>query len=179
MLGLAAPFSAFAQSTEASSSAETATLPQVTVQGQKGAASAPYAGGQVTTGGRMGFLGDKDFMDTPFSTITYTEKFIEDRQAQSITDVISATDPTVFSNGITGAWSENYSIRGFASSTTDMSMNGLFGIAPYYRTSPEMFERIEVLKGPSALLNGMPPGGSVAGSINLVPKRATNEPITR
>ena len=179
MLGLAAPFSAFAQSTDASSSAETATLPQVTVQGQKGAASAPYAGGQVTTGGRMGFLGDKDFMDTPFSTITYTEKFIEDRQAQSITDVISATDPTVFSNGITGAWSENYSIRGFASSTTDMSMNGLFGIAPYYRTSPEMFERIEVLKGPSALLNGMPPGGSVAGSINLVPKRATNEPITR
>jgi iron complex outermembrane receptor protein len=42
-----------------------------------------------------------------------------------------------------------------------------------------MYERIEVLKGPSALLNGMPPGGSVAGTINLVPKRAGAEPLTR
>jgi iron complex outermembrane receptor protein len=42
-----------------------------------------------------------------------------------------------------------------------------------------MFERIEVLKGPSALLNGMPPGGSVGGSINLVPKRAGETPLAR
>ena len=38
-----------------------------------------------------------------------------------------------------------------------------------------MFERIDVLKGPSALLNGMPPGGSVGGSVNLVPKRAGDD----
>nr|WP_242548585.1 TonB-dependent siderophore receptor [Pseudomonas putida] len=44
---------------------------------------------------------------------------------------------------------------------------------------PEMFERIEVLKGPSALLNGMPPNGSVAGTVNLVPKRAGEQPLTR
>ena len=68
--------------------------------------------------------------------------------------MIARTDPSVFSNGVTGAWSENYSIRGFASATTDISFGGLFGMAPYYRTTPEMFERIEVLKGPSALLNG-------------------------
>ncbi|MGV8294219.1 TonB-dependent receptor plug domain-containing protein, partial [Pseudomonas aeruginosa] len=92
--------------------------------------------------------------------------------AQDITDVIARTDPSVFSNGVTGDWSENYSIRGFSSSTTDISFGGLFGMAPYYRTTPEMFERIEVLKGPSALLNGMPPGGSVGGTVNLVPKRA-------
>ncbi|WP_225912985.1 TonB-dependent receptor [Pseudomonas shirazensis] len=44
---------------------------------------------------------------------------------------------------------------------------------------PEMFERIELLKGPSALLNGMPPNGSVAGTVNLVPKRAGEQPLTR
>ncbi|MEN2432440.1 TonB-dependent siderophore receptor [Comamonas sp. F1-6] len=156
-----------------------ATLPQVTVQEKVAPVTAPYAGGQVNSGGRVGLLGDKDFMETPFNTISYTEKFTQDRQAQTITDVISATDPTVFSNGVAASWSENYSIRGFSSSSSDMTLGGLYGMAPYYRTTPEMFERIEVLKGPSALLNGMPPGGSVGGSVNLVPKRAASDPITR
>jgi len=164
---------------QAQSNETAATLPTVTVSGQPGAATAPYAGGQVSSGGRVGFLGDKDFMETPFSTISYTEKYVADRQAKDITEVISATDPAVFSNGVSGAWSENYSIRGFASSTNDMTFGGLAGMAPYYRTSPEMFERVEVLKGPSALLGGMPPGGSVGGAINLVPKRAGDTPLTR
>ena len=158
---------------------EMTTLPAVLVRGRATSATDAYPGGQVAAGSRVGLLGNKDFMETPFSTISYTDKFIEDRQAQDITAVIGATDPTVFSNGVTGAWSENYSIRGFSSSTSDLTFNGLYGMAPYYRTSPEMFERIEVLKGPSALLNGMPPGGSVGGTINLVPKRAGDEPLTR
>lgn len=163
----------------AQSNAEAEALPAVTVSAEQGAATVPYAGGQVTSGARVGLLGDRDFMETPFSAISYTEQFIADRQAKDLTDVISATDPTVFSNGVTGAWSENYSIRGFASSTTDTTVGGLFGMAGYYRTSPEMFERVEVLKGPSALLNGMPPGGSVGGAVNLVPKRAGDAPLTR
>ena len=156
-----------------------ATMPAVTVWGKGAAVTEAYAGGQVASGGRVGLLGDKDFMETPFNTISYTDKFIEDRQARDITDVISATDPTVFSSGMTGIIGENYSIRGFSSGTSDVAFGGLFGISPVYRTSPEMFERIEVLKGPSALLNGMPPGGSVGGSINLVPKRAGDAPLAR
>ncbi|MES2007683.1 MAG: TonB-dependent receptor [Pseudomonadota bacterium] len=166
-----------AQQTQSPAAESGVTLPAVTVQASS--AIDAYAGGQVASGSRVGLLGDKDFMETPFSTISYTDKFIEDRQAKDITDVIAATDPTVFSNGVTGAWSENYSIRGFASNTSDITIGGLFGMAPYYRTTPEMFERIEVLKGPSALLNGMPPGGSVGGTVNLVPKRAGDEPLTR
>ncbi|MBF5006175.1 TonB-dependent receptor [Diaphorobacter caeni] len=175
---VAAP-SAIAQSTSEQSAQTPASLPQVTVQDKMTSPAAPYAGGQVTSGGRVGFLGDKDFMETPFNTISYTDKFVEDRQAQTISEVISATDPTVFSNGASGAWSEAYSIRGFTSNTYDMTFGGLYGMAPYYRTTPEMYGRIEVLKGPSALLNGMPPGGSVGGSVNLVPKRAGDEPLTR
>lgn len=69
---------------------ESATmLPTVTVQGASlGSLPEAYAGGQVATGGRVGMLGNKDFMETPFSTISYTDKFIEDRQARDITDVI-------------------------------------------------------------------------------------------
>ncbi|WP_394065518.1 TonB-dependent siderophore receptor [Alcaligenes sp. WGS1538] len=152
-------------------------LEAVTVHGRRDSLPQVYEGGQVAAGGRVGLLGDKDFMETPFSTISYTEKFIADRQARDITDVIAATDPAVFATGVTGIIAENYSIRGFSSSTNDVSFNGLYGVSPFYRASPEMFERIEVLKGPSALLNAMPPGGSVGGAVNLVPKRAGEEPL--
>jgi len=158
------------------------TLPETRVEGEMDLPSElppSYAGGQVAYGSRVGLLGNKDFMETPFSTVSYTEKYIADCQAQNITQVIAATDPAVFSNGLTGTFSENYSIRGFASNISDVTIGGLYGVAPYYRISPEMYERIEVLKGPSALLNGMPPGGSVGGAVNLVPKRAGNEPLTR
>lgn len=135
--------------------------------------------GQISPQNNLGFLGDKDFMETPFNSIGYTDEYIENQQAKDITEVIAKTDPSVFTNGASGGWSESYYIRGFSSSTSDMSMNGMFGITPFYRTSPEMFERVEVLKGPSALLNGMPPAGSVGGVVNLVTKRANDVPLNR
>ncbi|MCK9509607.1 TonB-dependent siderophore receptor [Advenella sp. S44] len=155
------------------------TLQAVKVEGSTESASTPYAGGQVTTGGRVGLLGDKDFMETPFNTISYTEKFMADQQASDIQEVIAKTDPTVFMSGISGESNESYSIRGFRSDVGDVTLNGLAGMAGYYRNLPEMFERVEVLKGPSALLNGMPPKGSAGGAINLVSKRAGEEPLTR
>ena len=108
------------------------TLPATMVEGHMATpADLPpsYAGGQVAYGSRVGLLGNKDFMETPFSTISYTEQYIADRQAQNITQVIAATDPSVFSNGLTGTFSENYSIRGFASNISDVMMGGLFGVA--------------------------------------------------
>ena len=153
-----------------------AALPDVNVQANR---SNTYAGGQISTHSHLGFLGSKSYLDTPFNTTSYTDKYVENTQARNITDVIAATDPSVFTNGAVGGWSENYYIRGFQSDTNDMSMNGLFGMSPFYRTAPAMFSRVEVLKGPSALLNGMPPSGSVAGTVNLVTKRAGEEPLLR
>jgi iron complex outermembrane receptor protein len=42
-----------------------------------------------------------------------------------------------------------------------------------------MYESVDVQKGPSAMLNGMSPSGSISGSVNLVTKRAGEEPLTR
>lgn len=165
--------------TRSPSAGDVVTLPTITVQGQSEGVVQAYPGGQVTTGGRVGFLGDKDFMETPFNTISYTEKFMADQQASDIQEVIAKTDPTVFMSGISGESNESYSIRGFRSDVGDVTLNGLAGMAGYYRNLPEMFERVEVLKGPSALLNGMPPKGSAGGAINLVSKRAGEEPLTR
>ncbi|MDC5519501.1 TonB-dependent siderophore receptor [Acinetobacter baumannii] len=157
-----------------------AALPAITVKAEQ---DDIYAGGQVSSKSSVGFLGNKTAMETPFNTIAYTEKYIADQQAKDITDVIAKTDPSIFSTGAYGVIAESYAIRGFRSSSVaagrDTSMGGLYGIAPLYRASPEMFERIDVLKGPSAMLNGMPPGSTLGGTVNLVPKRAGDDPLTR
>ena len=40
----------------------------------------------VATRARLGLLGGKDFMETPFSTIAYTESFMENSQAGDVDD---------------------------------------------------------------------------------------------
>ena len=48
----------------------------------------------------------------------------------------------------------------------------MHGIAPRFYTGLESTERVEVLKGPAALLYGMSPNGTVGGNVNLVTKRS-------
>ncbi len=136
-----------------------------------------YAGGKVATGTRVGMLGYKDFMETPFSTISYTEEAVQ--QAQDLARVIGATDASVYDLGMRGTVREAFVIRGLDVGSGDIAFGGLYGLLPYNRVPLELVERVEVLKGASAMLNGMPPGGSVGGSINLVPKRANETPLTR
>lgn len=138
-----------------------------------------YSGGQVATGGSLGILGGMDLMEMPFNFTSYTSQQIRNQQASSVADVL-VNDPSVrASGGERGGESETFAIRGFPLDATDTAFNGLAGIAPIYKSSTDYIERVEVLKGPSALLNGMSPSGSVGGSINLVPKRAEDDPLTR
>lgn len=162
----------------AAASAET-LLPAVVVTASA-APSLPdaYAGGEVARGARIGLLGNKDFLDTPFSATSYTSKLIEDQQAQSIGDVL-VNDPSVRNTYSRGAGRDEFNIRGFTLFNYDVAYNGLYGISPRNATSLIGIERVEVLRGPNALLNGMAPFGSVGGSINLVPKRAGADPLNR
>ena len=137
-----------------------------------------YTGGQVARGGRLGLLGNTDIMDTPFNITSYTAKTIEDQQVRTVADVL-VNDPSVRFTTSNGHMNENYTIRGFGLTSWELGLNGMYGLAPYGHTPIEFFERVEVIKGPSALLNGMPPSGAVGGSINLVPKRADDQPLTR
>jgi iron complex outermembrane receptor protein len=143
-----------------------------------GDSSPPYAGGQVATGSRVGVLGNKDILDTPFSTVAYTDEYLANREAQDIGSAIGASDPSVYVPNKRTIY-ETYYIRGFSTSADDVLFGGLIGMAPNMRGSTEFAERIEVLKGPSTLLYGMPPGGSVAGAVSIIPKRAGDEPLTQ
>jgi len=138
-----------------------------------------YAGGQVATGGQLGLLGNRDVMETPFNQTSYTAQKAQDQQAQTIRDVL-IDDPSVRivrPTGNNGA--QNMMIRGFTVEGTDIAYGGLYGLLPSYSIGVELAERIEVLKGPSAMLNGMPPTGAIGGTINVVPKRAHDEPMNR
>jgi len=138
----------------------------------------PYAGGQVATGGQLGLLGNRSVMDTPFNQISYTSQTIQDQQARTLVDVLN-NDPSVRHATSAGGGTDPFVVRGFSVTNGDISMNGLYGIAPPISVSTSFLERVEVLKGPSALLNGMPPGGSIGGSINVLTKRAGEEPLTQ
>lgn len=137
-----------------------------------------YAGGQVASGGRIGVLGNQDALDTPVNTTSYTGELIKNQQAVTLADVVD-NDPGVITSYSYGGSGDRYMIRGFVLDGDDVSLDGLYGTAPRQLVDVSMYERVEVTKGASGFLNGMSPGGSgIGGSINLVPKRAKDDPIT-
>lgn len=137
----------------------------------------PYAGGQVARGGRVGILGNKDAMDTPFSINAYTNALIQNQQSRSVGDVL-LNDPSVRVARGFGNFQESYFIRGYILGSDSVTYNGLYGILPRQYIAAELFERVEVLRGASAFFNGISPGGdAIGGSISLLPKRAPNDPL--
>ena len=179
---LAAP-AAWAQATASGTEPDGKTLSTVTVNASADASaqglSPAYPGGQVARGGRAGILGTKDAMDTPFSITSYTNELIQDRHARSVGDVLQ-NDPTVRVARGFGNFQEAFFIRGFILDSDDTAYNGLYSLLPRQYIATELFERVEVLRGASAFLNGASPnGGGLGGSINLLPKRAPNEPLNR
>lgn len=141
----------------------------------------PYAGGQVARGGRVGLLGNQDVMDTPFSSTAYTSQLIQDQQAKSVADVL-LNDPTVRSARGFGNFQELYVIRGFPVPSDDMTYNGLYGVLPRQYVAAELIERIEVLRGANAFLNGgtgAVSGFGIGGTVNVLPKRAGNDPLNQ
>ena len=148
------------------------SIEEITVTGQAEA----YAGGQVTRSGRIGLLGNKDIFDTPFSISSYTAELIENQQARTVADVIR-NDASAFLNTAGQGYFENITIRGFYVPSADSTLYDGLPNLTYSRSTVQTLDRVEVFKGPNALLNGA--SGRVGGVINLVPKRPTDTPLTR
>lgn len=139
--------------------------------------STTYGGGQVARVNSVGALGERANIDTPFNISGYTSQLIEDKQFKTVDDVV-AMDASVTNASAFGAQT-TWNIRGINVEAEDTSFNGLYGAGPTSAQNLDNIERVEVLKGPAAMLNGMSPNGSLGGNINLVPKRAENMPTRR
>lgn len=157
---------------EGKSSTSTATI---------GKQNESYAGGMVTRSARLGSLGNRSFMDTPFSTTGYTSKAIEDEGASTVGDVMQS-DASVRNTHPASGIVDSFYIRGFPigdGNFGEIAFDGVFGVAPNYRVFTDYAESIEVLKGPTSFLYGISPNGGVGGTINIVPKRALDTDLTR
>lgn len=175
--------SVHAQNAPAAAPDPAPTLPTVTVEASADASAEgllpEYGGGQVARGGRLGLLGNVDNMDAPFSSTVYTHTLIQDQQARSVADVL-LNDPSVRVARGFGNYQELYVIRGFPLKSDDLAYNGLYGLLPRQFVATELLERVEVLRGANTFLNGAAPGGSgIGGSVNLLPKRAPNDPLNQ
>ncbi len=182
---LAAAIDAAAADTNESRSDDPKTLGAIEVTASADASAEgltkPYAGGQVARGGRVGLLGNQDLMDTPFSSTAYTSQFIQDQQARSVAEVL-LNDPTVRSARGFGNFQELYMIRGFPVPSDDMTYNGLYSVLPRQYVAAELIERVEVMRGANAFLNGgtgAVSGFGIGGTVNVLPKRAGNDPLTQ
>ena len=138
----------------------------------------PYAGGQIARGGSLGVLGTRDVLNTPFSTTNFTQQIIQDQQARTAADTL-VNDASVRLTTAGNGFSDEFVIRGFPVQAQDVGLNGLYGLVSSNRVAAQYIERIELLKGPGAFMYGIPPGGSVGGSINIVTKRALDVPFVQ
>ena len=158
------------------------TLPALEVTGSAGplpgGLTKPHPGGQMARGGSIGLLGTRDAMDTPFSTVNYTSELIENQQARTAADTLINDASVRLTTGSNG-FDDTFQIRGFSVPSGDVGFNGMYGLVSSNRVPAQIIERIELLKGPGALINGIAPGGSIGGGINITSKRAGDVPFTR
>lgn len=156
---LAGSVTAMAQTAPASAEK---TLSTVTV---KEAAEAPEGKDSIrateTTIGR----GRQQLRDIPQSVTVVTEKLMDDRNLETMKEVLKTTGGISFLAAEGGE--EDIRLRGFAlQSTGDVFVDGMRDPAFYDRDTFAL-DRVEVLRGSASLLFGR---GSTGGAVNMVNK---------
>lgn len=110
----------------------------------------------------------KTLREQPRSTAVVTGKLIADQQAQTIQEALRNVSGVSASAGTQGL--PNFGVRGFSASTLTNGLNGSSGgLQPVAG-----LERVEVLKGPDAVLAG---AGNLGGVVNIVTKRPIAQPL--
>jgi iron complex outermembrane receptor protein len=151
----------------------TSVLPEVRVRATPSAdAQAAY---QPRLQGAATFL-ERPILDTPFQVNVFSERLFTDQLARGLND-ISRNDPaTVPSTGVGLGTFETVNIRGFElHNWSGYRRDGLM-FANQAQTPIENKERVEIIKGLSALRYGFTNPGGV---VNWVLKRPTAQPLAR
>ncbi|GLR10276.1 TonB-dependent receptor [Mixta theicola] len=131
--------------------------------------------GFVTSDLDVGPLGNKSWLDTPWSSNTITQPMIENQQAKSVSDLLKyAPDTQMQARG--GMDVGRPQSRGMQGSVVANSrLDGLNMVATT-AFPVEMLERLDVLNSLTGALYGP---ASPAGQFNFVAKRPTAEPLHR
>jgi iron complex outermembrane receptor protein len=137
----------------------------VTIAAKRDQAELAFKADRSDTATRSG----ASLMDTPASVTIITSKVLESQQALSVRDALANVSGMGFQQSPQG--SPTFSIRGFGQ--TAATMNGVSDNSASL-AGVLTVERIEVLKGPQAILAG---SGSLGGGVNIVTKKPQADPI--
>ncbi|MFU8926324.1 TonB-dependent siderophore receptor [Acinetobacter puyangensis] len=140
-------------------------LGAITVTATRSEAEQGYKASRSETATR----GGADLKDVPQAITVITAKAIEDTQAQSVQDILQNVAGVIIRASAQGT--PSYSIRGFTQTST--LSNGIDD--PYASiTNVAGIDKVEVLKGPQAILSG---ANTLGGAVNIVAKKPTAERI--
>ncbi|MFY7907684.1 MAG: TonB-dependent receptor plug domain-containing protein, partial [Burkholderiaceae bacterium] len=160
-LGILLLTSSLAVQAQAAASAER-TLKPVTV---KEAAEAPEGKDSVRATETTIGKGKQQLRDIPQSITVVTEKLMDDRNYDTMKEVLKATGGISFLAAEGGE--EDIRLRGFSlQQTGDVFVDGMRDPAFYERDTFSL-DRMEVLRGSASLLFGR---GSTGGAVNMVTK---------
>lgn len=139
-------------------------LGAITVTATRSEAEQGFKASRSSTATRSG----ADLKETPVATTVVTAKVIETQQAQSVQEVLQNVAGVVTRESVQGA---SYQVRGFVQNSSLSN-----GVSNPYASSANVagIDRVEVLKGPQAILSG---GDSLGGAVNIVTKKPTAERI--
>lgn len=145
----------------------------IVVTGQK---IEDYAGDQISRGATLGTFGDRDLFETPVSTKSFSEAYIADQIALTSNDIVSRDASFSSTNATTINGAGAGRLRGFRMEPFESSFDGFYTVATR-RYPLELLERVDILKGPTAVFTGIV--GGVGGTINYVSKKPIDAPLTR
>ena len=147
---------------QGAASPEAASLSTVTV---KDKAEVPEGRDSLRTRETRIGRGTQDVRDVPQSLTVVTEKLIDDRNLDTLKDVLRNTAGVTFQAGEGGE--EDVRLRGFSlAGTGDIFLDGLRDPAFYDRDTFNQ-DRVEVMRGSASMLFGR---GSTGGAVNQVSK---------
>lgn len=134
--------------------------------------------GEIGTVAQAGILGTLSEDEMPYSVSSYTGQLVLDQQAQTESDVLRNEVGIQEGNG---RYSEDQymTMRGFVLEPGQSLLNGIPGLVDSRSPSIENIDRIEIFKGPTSFINGASAYGAPGGIVNMVTKRAGDEPYYR
>ncbi len=132
---------------------------------------APYRAEVV----QVGAFRNQSIMDTPASIAVITRSLLDDQGAKGLEDALRNT-PGIVQNGTSPTTTANFMSRGvLMQARTNFRLNGALQIIALGPIPLEDKQRVELLKGVSALYYGI---STPSGIVNVVSKRAGEKPVT-
>ncbi len=151
-----------------------ATLPAVTVMGLAEPSSTTEGSGSYAANAVTMFGSAQSLKDIPSSVSVMTRQQMDDQNITTINDAMrySTGVSSINYTGNNGAASAAYyNARGFPINVALDGQSIINGIQYRPQFDMAMYDRVEVFRGPSGLLNGQ---GDLGGSVNLVRKMPTD-----